>query len=198
MTILSQKLSNGYEPPSRHRTHAIFLHIDSEKLLIRHSAASSTTIKMGRQFILTPVDPMDLPCACGHLKTLLINPHQPTTDGHHILSLDHLQLPSHLRIFLNANMNSAFYPTKARYYVAFQNAFRKWKVFRLPLSSTQNLSRQWQFHISAAKSCAPRATTAPRIRAPELFQPLPHLTPLNINGRLLATVPSGLRARYKW
>ena len=34
-------------------------------------------------------------------------------------------------------------------------------------------------------------------QAPELFQSLPHLTPLNLHYHLLATVPPGLRTRYK-
>ena len=70
-----------------------------------------------------PPDPADLPCACSHLHTLLLHQDTPTTDGHYILTLDQLDLPPHLRIFLNANMNSTFYPAKTRYFLTFQAAF---------------------------------------------------------------------------
>ena len=58
--------------------------------------------------VLVPANRMDLPCACDHLRTLLHRNH-PTIDGHYILTLDHIQLPPHLRIFFEANMNGAFY-----------------------------------------------------------------------------------------
>ena len=52
-----------------------------------------------------PPDSSDLPCACAHLKTILLDPTTPTVDDHYILTLDQLTLPPHLRIFLAANMN---------------------------------------------------------------------------------------------
>lgn len=56
-----------------------------------------------------------LPCACARLRTLLNDPDEHQTEPHYILTLSDLNLPSHLRIFLDANMNSAFYPTKTHY-----------------------------------------------------------------------------------
>ena len=35
-------------------------------------------------------------------------------------------------------------------------------------------------------------------QAPELFEPLPHLTPTNTHAHLAATIPSSLRSKYKW
>ena len=200
------------------------------KPLTTHSAANSTT---------TAADHTDLPCACTHWKTLLLEPAHPTTGGHYILTLDSITLPPHLRIFLDANMNSAFFPTKARYHLTFQTAFRKWlRVQGLPPTLLQYsdvfLNQQWQQHIHLNQQ--PRFTARlirqlqeyPRDqvvlrhadhelqllrifcpqqyflgalntwRAPELFQPMPHLTPLNIAEHLQATVPTGLRARYTW
>ena len=50
--------------------------------------------------LLTPPDPLDLPCACQHLRTLLADSERPSTNGHYILTLDQLLLPPHRRIFL--------------------------------------------------------------------------------------------------
>ena len=36
----------------------------------------------------TPPDSSDLPCACSHLRTLLLEPNTPTTNSHYILTLD--------------------------------------------------------------------------------------------------------------
>ena len=55
----------------------------------------------------------DMPCSCHHMHSLLRPNHTPPLyDGHYVLTLDDLQLPSHLQIFLQANMNSTFFPTK--------------------------------------------------------------------------------------
>ena len=104
----------------------------------------------------TPPDPSDLPCACSHLRTLLLHPDTPTTNNHYILTLDQLALPLHLRLFIDANMNSAFYPTKARYFLTFQAAFTKWlRLQGLPTSLTQHLEpflqHQWRLHTTHLK-----------------------------------------------
>ena len=85
----------------------------------------------------TPPDPCDLPCACSHLRTLLLEPSTPTINDHYILTLDQLALPAHL---LDANMISTFYPSKARYFLTFQTAFTKWlRLQGLPTSLSQHL-----------------------------------------------------------
>jgi len=83
-------------------------------------------------------------------------------DHHYILTLEQLALPQHLRIFLAANMNSTFYPSKARYFLAFQTAFTKWlRIQGLPPSLTQHLEpflqHQWKLHIDHLKQ-QPRFT----------------------------------------
>ena len=122
------------------------------------------------------------------------------------------------RVFLDANMSSAFYPTKARYFIAFQTAFRKWlRAPGFPPSLDQHiepfLQHQWRLRVAHLKQ-QPRFTARllrqlqqflgakvvlhhadhelQQLRvfcpqqyfkgalntwqAPELFQPLPHLT----------------------
>ena len=123
----------------------------------------------------SPPDPADLPCACTHLRSLLQDPDTPTTNGHYILTLDQLHLPPHLNIFLNANMNSTYYPSKARYFLTFQTAYTKWlKLQGLPPSLTQHLEpfleHQWRLHNTHLKQ-------HPRFTARLLRQLQEHLGP---------------------
>ena len=119
----------------------------------------------------SPPDPADLPCACNHLRTLLQDPDTPTTNGHYILTLDQLQLPTHLGIFLNANMNSTYYPSKARYFLTFQTAYTKWlKLQGLPPSLVQHLQPFLEPPQHAPQATTPfygsPASPAPRIPRP--------------------------------
>lgn len=77
-------------------------------------------------------------CACGHLRALLADPQHPTTDGHYTPTLSDAQVSTHLRIFLDANMNSAFFPTKHQYCTTFHKAFQRWpRAHGLPPSIIQ-------------------------------------------------------------
>ena len=98
----------------------------------------------------------------GRLRQTRLDENTDTTDGHYILTLDQLALPPHLRIFPDANMNSTFYRTKARYFLTFQQAFTKWlQIQGLPPSLTQHLDaflqHQWRLHVAQLKQ-TPRFT----------------------------------------
>ena len=138
----------------QHKHFTIPLHLPSHRL---REAAHKTlrshlhNHRTWEDTLHSPPDPADLPCACDHLRTLLQDPETPTVDGHYILTLDQLQLPTHLGIFLNANMNSTYYPSKARYFLIFKTAYTKWlKLQGLPPSLVQHLQpfleHQWRLH----------------------------------------------------
>ena len=188
--------------------------------------------------LLAPADPEDLPCACKHLRTLLQHADHPTTDGQ--LQSTRFNLPPHLRIFLDANMNSTFYPYQSQILPHLPDGIPQVaphsRLPTIPCAAHEPfLHQQWQHRIHSLKH-HPRFTArlvrqlqeylgdkvvlhrpdhelqqirifCPQKnffgalttwRAPELFQPMPHLTPRNIQEHLLATIPPGLRTRYKW
>ena len=95
----------------------------------------------------------DMPCSCSHMHTLLRPNHTATMyDGHYVLTLDDLQLPSHLQLFLQANMNSTFFPTKTQYFQQFHNHLVQWLHHHgLPTSLHHHcgpfLQQQWKQHI---------------------------------------------------
>ena len=98
-----------------------------------------------------PPHPDQLPCGCAHLRRLLPPYHTFPTNDRLIVTLEDLQLPSHLHRFLNANMNSAFFPTKRRYWDTFRYALTKWlKHHGLPATLVQHaeafLTTQWAKH----------------------------------------------------
>ena len=134
-------------------------------ITLSHSSATLPNTQqppLKQQNNCVPPDPADLPCACNHLQTLLQDPDTPTTNGHYILTLDQLHLPTHLSIFLNANMNSTYYPGKARYFLTFQTAYTKWlRLQGLPPSLAQHLQpfleHQWRLHNTHLKQ-QPRFT----------------------------------------
>ena len=127
----------------QHKHFTIPLHLPSHRL---REAAHKTlrshlhNHRTWEDTLHSPPDPADLPCARNHLRTILQDPVTPTINGHYILTLDQLQLPTHLSIFLNANMNSTYYPSKARYFLIFKTAYTKWlKLQGLPPSLVQHL-----------------------------------------------------------
>ena len=67
----------------------------------------------------------------------------PLHDGHYVLTLDDLQLPSHLQIFLQANMNSTFFPTKTQYFQLFQQQLHS--MVTTPWSTHRPLPTQLTF-----------------------------------------------------
>ena len=149
----------------QHKHFTIPLHLPSHRL---REAAHKTlrshlhNHRTWEDILHSPPDPADLPCACDHLRTLLQDPDTPTINGHYILTLDQLQLPTHLSIFLNANMNSTYYPSKARYFLIFKTAYTKWlKLQGLPPSLVQHLQpfleHQWRLHNTHLKQ-QPRFT----------------------------------------
>ena len=206
----------------QHKHLAIPLHLPTHRL--REAAHKTLRAQLHNHrawegTLHTPPDPNDLPCACSHLKTLLLEPTTATTADHYILTLDQLTLPPHLRIFLDANMNSTFYPSKARYFLTFQTAYTKWlRLQGLPTSLSQHLEpflqHQWRLHtlhlkhqprftarllrqlqeyvgdkvvlhhadheLQQLRVFCPRQYFAGALntwQAPELLEPLPHLSP---------------------
>ena len=95
----------------------------------------------------------DMPCSCHHMHTLLRPNHTPPLyDGHYVLTLEDLQLPSHLELFLQANMNSTFFPTKTQYFQHFEQQLTYWlRHHGLPTALHQHslpfLHQQWKQHI---------------------------------------------------
>ena len=143
----------------QHKHLAIPLHLPTHRL---REAAHKTlrahlhNHRTWEDTLHTPPAATDLPCACAHLKTIILDHNTPTIDNHYILTLEQLALPQHLRIFLAANMNSTFYPSKARYFLTFQTAFTKWlRIQGRPPSLTQHLEpflqHQWKLHIDHLK-----------------------------------------------
>ena len=145
----------------QHKHLAIPLHLPTHRL--REAAHNFKTLRTHlhnhrtwEATLQTPPDSSDLPCACSHLKTILLDPATPTVDNHYILTLEQLMLPPHLRILIAANMNSTFYPSKARYFLMFQTVFAKWlRIQGLPASLTQHLEpflqHQWKLHTAHLK-----------------------------------------------
>ena len=166
MTISPSTASSGYRLQTtihQHKHLAIPLHLPTHRL--RDAAHKTLRAQLHNHCawedtLHTPPDPSDLPCACSHLHTLLLDPATVTTNDHYILTLDQLTLP-HLRIFLAANMNSTFYPSKARYFLTFQTAFKWLRIQGLPTSLTQHsepfLQHQWRLHTAHLKQ-QPRFT----------------------------------------
>ena len=92
-----------------------------------------------------------LPCGCHHLRNLLLHKEAAPLDEHLIVTLADLQLPAHLRRFLNANMNSAFVPTKQRFTDTFRHSLIKWlRHHGLPTTLSYHadsfLTPQWNKH----------------------------------------------------
>ena len=149
----------------QHKHLAIPLHLPSHRLREAAHKTLRSQLHNHRTWedtLHSPPDPADLPCACNHLRSLLQDPDTPTTNGHYILTLDQLHLPPHLNIFLNANMSSTYYPSKARYFLTFQTAYTKWlKLQGLPPSLTHHLKpfleHQWRLHNTHLKQ-EPRFT----------------------------------------
>ena len=149
----------------QHKHLAIPLHLPTHRL--REAAHKTLRAQLHNhrtweETLHTPPQATDLPCACAHLRTLLLDPATSTINDHYILTLDQLQLPPHLRIFLAANMNSTFYPSKARYFLTFQTAFSKWlRAQGLPTSLVHHLEpflqHQWRLHTTHLKQ-QPRFT----------------------------------------
>lgn len=90
-------------------------------------------------------------------------------------------------------MNSTFYPTEARYFLAFQQ-LQEYLGDKVVLHHADHALQQLRIFCPQQNFRGALDTW----QAPELFQPLPHLTPLNLQDHLMATVPPGLRTRYKW
>ena len=87
----------------QHKHLAIPLHLPTHRL--REAAHKTLRAQLHNHrawedTLHTPPDPNDLPCACSHLNSLLLDPATATTNGHYILTLDQLTLPLHLRISL--------------------------------------------------------------------------------------------------
>ena len=142
-----------------HKHLAIPLHLPTHRLREAAHKTLRAHLRNHRTWegtLSNPPTSSDLPCACAQLKTILLDPATPTIDNHYILTLEQPALPPHLRIFLAANMNSTFYPSKARYFLAFQTAFTKWlRIQGLPPSLAQHLEpflqHQWRLHTDHLK-----------------------------------------------
>ena len=96
----------------------------------------STTTAPGRVRCRTLRPHNDLPCACDHLKTILLDPTTPTVDNHYILTLEQLALPPHLRIFLAANMNSTFLPQQGQIFPFIPDCFHQMAAHSRPSTLT--------------------------------------------------------------
>ena len=99
----------------------------------------------------SPPDIDHLPCGCDHLRSLLQPTFDDATGDHLIVTFADLQLPVHLRRFLNAHMNSTFFPTKQRYFDSFRRNFVKWlRHHGLPTTLSHHadsfLTIQWNHH----------------------------------------------------
>ena len=99
----------------------------------------------------------DMPCSCSHMHTLLKDPTDTTMyDGHCVLTVEDLQLPTHLQLFLQANMNSTFFPTKTQYFRHFHTTLAHWlRHHGLPNSLHQHchtfLQHQWKQHVASLR-----------------------------------------------
>ena len=96
----------------------------------------------------------DMPCSCSHLRTLLKDPdHTPTHDGHYVLTLEDIQLPCHLHLFLQANMNSTYFPTKTQFFHHFHSTLAQWLrhhgLPKLHQHCQTFLQHQWKQHITS-------------------------------------------------
>lgn len=106
----------------------------------------------------------DMPCSCQHMNSFLHDPdNSPLHDGHYVLTLGDLSLPSHLLLFLQANMNSAYFPTKKQYFQRFTSTNTQWlRHHGLPTALHQHsktfLQHQWRHHISSIRH-SPRFTS---------------------------------------
>ena len=146
----------GGSPPFSKSTsampsHFIYLHAAYEKQRMPICAAASRLHNHRRweDTLQTPPHPDQLPCGCSHLRQLL---HSDHPEEHLIVTLEDLQLPPHLHRFLNANMNSAFFPTKRQYFDTFRSATIRWlKHHGLPttlvIHADNFLTTQWQHHL---------------------------------------------------
>lgn len=147
---------NGLKPLiGQHLSHAIPLHLPTCRFCeAAHNTHRSQlhNDQKWEEALPNPARHTALPCACQHLKTFLLTPNHPTIDGHYILTLSDITLPQHLRMFLDASMNSTFFPSKKRYCDTFHTAFRKWlRTDGLPPSlihhSEAFLQQQWRQHL---------------------------------------------------
>ena len=90
-------------------------------------------------------------CGCSHLQHLLLPDRTPRPDEHLMVTLADLQLPTHLRRYLNANMNSTFFPTKQHYCDTFRRNLTKWlRPHGLPTTLAHHadsfLTTHWNNH----------------------------------------------------
>ena len=105
-----------------------------------------------------------MPHSCQHMHSLLQDPdNTPLHDGHYVLTLQDLHLPTHLQLFLQTNMNSTYFPTKTQYFHHFTSTLTQWlRHHGLPTALHQHsktfLQHQWQEHISSLRH-TPRFTS---------------------------------------
>ena len=114
---------------NQHKQFAIPLHLPTCRL--REAAHSTLRSRLHNHrkwedHFHHPPHADQLPCGCSHLRQLLSPAYTPPTDEHLIVTLEDLQLPGHMRRFLNASMTSTFFPTKRRYWETFRHNLKKW------------------------------------------------------------------------
>ena len=213
-----------------HMHHVIPFHPPTTKLReAAHKTLRSRLYNHKRWEALLSTQPSatDMPCSCTHMHTLLRPNHTPPLhDGHYVLTLDDLQLPSHLQLFLRANMNSTFFPTD---FQLFQQHFTQWlRHHGLPTSLHQHslpfLQQQWPQHIDNIRR-TPRFTSRNVTQlqqfltdklvlhhadqhyfhgclttwnTPQLFLPLPNLTEQQLHQQLTLSFPANIRRAHPW
>ena len=140
---------------NQHKSFAIPLHLPTCRLREAAHPTLRSRLHNHRRWedhLGNPPQVDQLPCGCNHLRSLLSPDHPTPEDEHLIITLADLQLPTHLRRFLNANMNSTFFPTKRCYWDTFRLNFTKWLRHNgLPITLVHHadsfLTTQWATHL---------------------------------------------------